>query len=270
MGGWVRHSIDCLSSSVRRRGPCFGISWRVHGPLRCRTVLHATGADDPTQGPRPAGWNRCNSPRRIRLLVCTGETLESCCPLGGSRHTRNRRVFRAIAQRTCGSCWTSSESVHLDRSVSLNLQSHFDNIADAYYRIVDRIWYDIGYYHRREGEFLREHVRRPVNLAIDAGCGPGRHLPTLKEHSHRVIAIDFSRQMLNNARKGMPSNRQVGVDLVQADVRHLPLKANAADLVINFEVLEHLPGGLADARTTLEEFGRVLKPRGSLVVEVPL
>jgi len=76
--------------------------------------------------------------------------------------------------------------------------------------------------------------------------------------------------MLNNARKVIPSDRQVEVGFVQADVRHLPLRGGAADLVINFEVLEHLPGGLADARTTLEEFGRILKECGNLVVEVPM
>ena len=158
----------------------------------------------------------------------------------------------------------------MDRSVALNTQSHFDNIADAYYRIVDRIWYDIGYFHRRERDFLREQLRGPLNLAVDAGCGPGRHLPTLMEHARKVVAIDFSRQMLNSARIEIPREQRTGVDFVQADVRHLPLRFGVADLVINFEVLEHLPGGLADAGLALEEFGRVLNPFGSLVVEVPL
>src|SRR5205809_7724197 len=113
-----------------------------------------------------------------------------------SCHAPNRRVLCSITQRPCSSCWTSDESVQLDRSVALNTQSHFDNIADAYYRIVDRIWYDIGYFHRRERDFLREQLRGPVNLPVDAGWGPGRHLPTLMEHARKVVAIDFPGQSL--------------------------------------------------------------------------
>src|SRR5205807_833165 len=129
----------------------------------------------------PAGRNCRDRPHWLRLRLCPGETLEPRCPFCRSGHAPNRRVLCTIAQRTCSSCWTSEESVQLDRSVALNTQSHFDNIADAYYRIVDRIWYDIGYFHRRERDFLRAQLLGPVNLAVDAGCGPGRHLPTLME-----------------------------------------------------------------------------------------
>jgi len=184
--------------------------------------------------------------------------------------TPGRRILGTVAERGCGSCWTRSESVHVDRSVPLNLRRHFDNIAEAYYQIVDRIWYDVGYYHKREGEFLREQLSQPLNLALDAGCGPGRHLLTLLERAHVVIAIDFSRQMLSKARDAIPPHRRGRIHFVQADVRRIPLRMGVTDLVINIEVLEHLPGGLADARSTLAEFRRVLKSHGSLVIEAPL
>ncbi len=158
----------------------------------------------------------------------------------------------------------------MDRSASLNLRNHFDSIADAYYRIVDRVWYDVGYYHQKEGEFLRGSVCDPIGLAIDAGCGPGRHLLSLATRAHSLIAIDFSRQMLKEARESIRRSGLGRVDFIQADVRRLPLRHGVADFVLNLEVLEHLPDGLADARTTIVEFGRVLRRHGTLLVEAPL
>src|SRR5439155_26399827 len=59
-------------------------------------------------------------------------------------------------------------------------------------------------------------------------------------------------------------------DLVQADVRHLPFKEGVADCVVNFEVLEHLPGGKEGVLAALQSFRRVLRKRGKLITEAPL
>ena len=158
----------------------------------------------------------------------------------------------------------------MDQSPLLDLQRHFDNIADAYYEIVDRLWYDVGYYHRREGELLRQKIGNRLKLAIDAGCGPGKHTAFLAASSSRVVAVDISREMLLETRARLSPEHRTRVHLIQADVRRLPLKAQIADCIANLEVLEHLPGALSDARTALLEFRRILMPGGILVVEAPL
>jgi SAM-dependent methyltransferase len=158
----------------------------------------------------------------------------------------------------------------VDQSLSVSLQKHFDTISEAYYDIVDRLWYDVGYYHQREAEIVRERVTSRVNVALDAGCGPGRHTSFLASRADRVIAVDISRRMLAMAHRGIPNNEKHRVDLVQADVRRLPFKRGMIDLIVNLEVLEHLPDSQEGVAATFSEFRRALKPGGLLLTEAPL
>src|SRR5438552_14141113 len=156
----------------------------------------------------------------------------------------------------------------MGRLVPVDLQKHFDAIAPAYYEIVDRVWYDVGYYHARESEFLRKRVVPGKQLVIDAGCGPGRHTSFLGGVFHRVIAIDISRKMLESAAATVPAESRI--DFVQADIRYLPFRSGIADLIVNMEVLEHLPARGADILAAFQEFRRVLKQDGGLITEAPL
>lgn len=54
------------------------------------------------------------------------------------------------------------------------------------------------------------------------------------------------------------------VDLV-ADAHHLPVQNNSVDLIISYHVLEHL----AQPQAAVNEFFRVIKPGGSIFIEVP-
>src|SRR2546421_3908581 len=141
---------------------------------------------------------------------------------------------------------SDSEVVRMAESIPLGVREHFDEIALAYYNIVDRLWYDVGYYHRRESEILSSFLNRRPKLAIDAGCGPGRHTAALQRRSLRTVAVDVSRKMLEETRRGVLKNSNAGVDFIQADIRKLPFKPGVSDFILSFEVLEHLPGNRQD------------------------
>jgi ubiquinone/menaquinone biosynthesis C-methylase UbiE len=91
---------------------------------------------------------------------------------------------------------------------------------------------------------------------LDAGCGAGRE--TLGSVGERGVGLDFSREQLRRARTN------VSAALVQGDMTALPFADDSFDAVCAFYSLIHVP--LDDHPTVIEEFARVLRPGGTLLV----
>jgi SAM-dependent methyltransferase len=95
--------------------------------------------------------------------------------------------------------------------------------------------------------------------ALDVGCGTGRHTVALVEAGARVIALDFTPEMMARAReklRGMP------VHWVRHALPHpLPFRDATFDLVVLGLVLEHV----LEVREALAEVARVLVPGGRCV-----
>lgn len=96
-------------------------------------------------------------------------------------------------------------------------------------------------------------------VAVDAGCGSGRHSAHLAELGHAVIGVDASPEMLAFARERVP-----GGDFRTGDVRALPVADDIADVVVCALAISHLPDLAAVA-----ELARVLRPGGTLVLSNP-
>jgi SAM-dependent methyltransferase len=106
---------------------------------------------------------------------------------------------------------------------------------------------------------------RPEHVVVDAGCGTGRHLRELLSRSARVIGLDHSGEMLAIARERVPPEDRDRVELLEADLRSLPLDDASADRVLCFETLQHVP--TAEFRLeAVRELFRVLKPGGVFVI----
>jgi SAM-dependent methyltransferase len=61
---------------------------------------------------------------------------------------------------------------------------------------------------------------------LDVGCGAGRHARALAAAGAHPIGLDLSGALLRRA-------RAVGVPLVRADMRELPIRPRSMDLVVN-------------------------------------
>jgi SAM-dependent methyltransferase len=92
---------------------------------------------------------------------------------------------------------------------------------------------------------------------LDAACGTGRYSTKLAERGHEVIGVDQSAAMLDLARAKLPA-----ADFRQGDLTALPLTDRSVDAVVCALALVHVP----HVGSALDEFARVLRPGGRLII----
>jgi ubiquinone/menaquinone biosynthesis C-methylase UbiE len=95
----------------------------------------------------------------------------------------------------------------------------------------------------------------PGARVLDVGCGPGDDAALLRSSGMDVLGLDISTSMLALA-------RAEGVPVVQADLRHLPVRDGAVDAVWSSASLLHVPR--EETTATLREWRRVTRPGGRL------
>jgi len=97
---------------------------------------------------------------------------------------------------------------------------------------------------------------------LDAGCGAGYGAAELATAASSVVGLDVAQHALDYARRNysLPN-----LSFVQASAASMPFPGASFDLVVAFELIEHLeawPGMLQEAR-------RVLAPSGQFIVSTP-
>ncbi len=98
-------------------------------------------------------------------------------------------------------------------------------------------------------------------VVADVGCGTGYIARALVRVAERVICIDHSAAMLEQARANLAS-QNAHVELRQGELDHLPLADGEVDAVFASLVLHHVP----DVVAALREMRRALKPGGRLII----
>jgi SAM-dependent methyltransferase len=92
---------------------------------------------------------------------------------------------------------------------------------------------------------------------LDLGCGTGYGTAELAAHEARVIGMD---RVAPTAEA-----RRSAARFVRGELRGLPFARASFDLVVSFQVIEHL----LDPSDTLREITRVLRPSGALLLTTP-
>ncbi len=118
-------------------------------------------------------------------------------------------------------------------------------------------------------DLLNEHLARYAfaerlvgsKRVLDAGCGVPYGAAFLARSAAQVFALDFSYEPLHEGRAEYPGN----VAYLQGDCSRIPLADASVEVVVAFEVIEHLENW----RGLLEEARRVLTPSGQFVVSTP-
>jgi len=108
----------------------------------------------------------------------------------------------------------------------------------------------------RYRDLIRKYIR-PGQRVLDAGCG--RYMRFCKELSdgHQVFGIDVE-SMLDTDNRSSPFG-------ISGDLSRLPFRQECFDIVISRSVIEHLD----DPPKVFQEFCRVLRPGGKVVIVTP-
>ncbi len=142
------------------------------------------------------------------------------------------------------------------------LQSRRNKSREFFDRVA-KDWDQIGQGFAR-GVALHQalHALTPPGLVVaDVGCGTGSMARALVRVAHKVICIDHSRAMLEEARKRLEPFLD-RVEFRPGEVDRLPLEDQEVDAVFASMVMHHVP----DLKLVLREFRRALKSGGTLVI----
>jgi len=107
---------------------------------------------------------------------------------------------------------------------------------------------------RRGDNRIQEQIQEMYGVVYDLGCGTRPYEKAILEKADRYIGIDWS-----NTLHGLHAD--IVADLCQP----LPIDSGVADVVVSFQVMEHLP----EPENMLEEAFRILRNGGRILLTVP-
>ncbi len=102
----------------------------------------------------------------------------------------------------------------------------------------------------------------PESRILDAGCGLGQWVHFLYSRGYSPIGLDYAQPLIDAVREVYPEQ-----EWVQGSVQELPFEDHSLDGIISWGVIEHDESG---PKAALEEFHRVLRPSGVVVLTVPI
>ncbi|WP_241387090.1 class I SAM-dependent methyltransferase [Rhodococcus sp. CH91] len=118
-----------------------------------------------------------------------------------------------------------------------------------------------NYWFRRHEVVYRHFLARCAGRTVlEAGAGEGYGADMIADVANRVIGLDYDESAVAHIRARYPR-----VDMRQGNLAELPLDAESVEVVVNFQVIEHL----WDQAQFLRECHRVLAPGGELLISTP-
>jgi ubiquinone/menaquinone biosynthesis C-methylase UbiE len=114
-------------------------------------------------------------------------------------------------------------------------------------------------------QFVYEHVKSrltPNDYVLDLGFGEGYGTSLLADSCREIVGVDVADHVVEYANNKYAKNN---CRFVKYDGRTLPFESNTFDIVVSFQVIEHID----DDYAFVAEIHRVLKPGGRLVLTTP-
>ncbi|MFE7798109.1 class I SAM-dependent methyltransferase [Nocardia sp. NPDC057440] len=116
------------------------------------------------------------------------------------------------------------------------------------------------WFRRHEIVYARLLERCAGKTVLEAGSGEGYGANMIADVATKVIGLDYDSSAVAHVRARYPR-----VEMLQGNLAALPLDDDAVDVVVNFQVIEHL----WDQGQFIRECLRVLRPGGELLISTP-
>ncbi len=116
------------------------------------------------------------------------------------------------------------------------------------------------WFRRHEVVYLQLRALCAGRDVLEAGCGEGYGADLIAAAARQVIAVDYDAAAVAHVRVRYPR-----VQVLAANLASLPLPDASVDVVVNFQVIEHL----WDQPQFVTECLRVLRPGGLLLMSTP-
>lgn len=113
----------------------------------------------------------------------------------------------------------------------------------------------------REWALIQRFVPRGGTIA-DMGSGPGWWVHFLSRHGYNAVGVDYAPDLIRRATEAYPESTWI-----EARIQEVPMKSGTLDAIISWGVIEHDHAGPSAA---LEEFHRLVRPGGHIIVTVPI
>lgn len=140
-----------------------------------------------------------------------------------------------------------------------DVRATYERIADSYAASRRRPWIPVL-------DFIADLP--PGHRVLDLGSGHGRHARLLTESGRAIVALDFSRRLLQIGRAEMAVSRGPHqIEWLEGDASALPFRDSTFDAALCIAVLHHIPSPEGRKRS-LAELRRVLRPDGRALLSV--
>ncbi|MGZ8704690.1 MAG: class I SAM-dependent methyltransferase [Aeromicrobium sp.] len=118
---------------------------------------------------------------------------------------------------------------------------------------------DKHWWYRERRYLLARQIRRMrPGRALDIGAAAGGNTRVLRERGWNATALEFSED-------GAQIAHERGLPVIRADALELPFADASLDLVVAFDVLEHI----GNDTLAVQEIRRVLRPGSTALIAVP-
>ncbi|MBU1148594.1 class I SAM-dependent methyltransferase [Patescibacteria group bacterium] len=133
------------------------------------------------------------------------------------------------------------------------VKDSYQIIADHFSRTRYRDWSEFA--------IFKKYIKSG-DKALDAGCGNGRLYDSLQELDIEYQGVDISSKLIDKAKNKYPEAKfEVG------DILSLPFADQQFDVLLSIATLHHVPSSKY-RKQVIEDFARVIKPGGYLMVTV--